>query len=194
MDLLAPQVEERISHLGGSRGKLTKKLVAAGDCETPLDEVREDLTPDLKGVDGMECSLYALALSSLATMRNIFLVSFTVMTLASSQALADPYNTAVLQGLDKVTARVLTIEARLGDTKKIGALEIIVRACDKRPPEETPESAAFLDVWEVRSGESASNIFRGWMFASSPALSALEHPVYDVWVLDCKNTQEIFEE
>ncbi len=123
-------------------------------------------------------------------MSKFFLVFFILIKLFSFEAIAEPYNTAILQGLDKVTARVLTIVARLGDTKKIGSLEIIVRACDKRPPEETPESAAFIDVWEVRPGEPASNIFRGWMFASSPALSALEHPVYDVWVLDCKNTQD----
>ena len=121
-------------------------------------------------------------------MSKFFLVFFALTSLCCNRALAETYNTAILQGLDKVTARVATIVARLGDTKKIGSLEIIVRACDKRPPEETPESAAFIDVWEVRSGEPASNIFRGWMFASSPALSALEHPVYDVWVLDCKNT------
>ncbi len=127
-------------------------------------------------------------------MRKLFAVSIVVMTLASPQAFADPYNTAILQGLDKVTARVLTIVARLGDTKKFGTLEIIIRACDKRPPEETPESAAFVDVWEVRPGEPADNIFRGWMFASSPALSALEHPVYDVWVLDCQNARDPLEE
>jgi hypothetical protein len=127
-------------------------------------------------------------------MKKLFGVTIAVATLTSLQAFADPYDTAILQGLDKVTARVSTIEARLGDTAKFGALEIIVRACDKRPPEETPESAAFLDVWEVRPGEPAGSIFRGWMFASSPALSALEHPVYDVWVLDCQNTRETFEE
>ncbi|HEC90808.1 MAG TPA: DUF2155 domain-containing protein [Alphaproteobacteria bacterium] len=97
------------------------------------------------------------------------------------------YDIAVLQGLDKVTARVSTIEAPVGDTVKFGTLEIIARVCDKRPPEETPESAAFLDIWEVRPGEPAVSVFRGWMFASSPALSALEHPVYDIWVVDCKN-------
>jgi hypothetical protein len=127
-------------------------------------------------------------------MKKLFGVTIAVATLTSLQAFADPYDTAILQGLDKVTARVSTIEARLGDTAKFGALEIIVRACEKRPPEETPESAAFLDVWEVRPGEPAGSIFRGWMFASSPALSALEHPVYDVWVLDCQNTRETFEE
>ncbi|MBT4932859.1 MAG: DUF2155 domain-containing protein [Rhodospirillaceae bacterium] len=121
-------------------------------------------------------------------MRIIGFFGFLFLLLTSPGVQADPFNTAVLQGLDKVTARVSTIEVPLGDTAKFGALEIIVRACDKRPPEETPESAAFLDVWEVRPGEPAVSIFRGWMFASSPALSALEHPVYDVWLLDCVNT------
>ena len=98
----------------------------------------------------------------------------------------DAYDVAVLQGLDKVTARVTTIEAPVGEVVRFGTLEIIARTCEKRPPEETPESAAFLDIWEVRPGEPAVSIFRGWMFASSPALSAMEHPVYDVWVVDCR--------
>lgn len=108
----------------------------------------------------------------------------------SASAHATDMDTAVLQGLDKVTARVSTIEVPVGRTVRFGTLEIIPRICDKRPPEETPESAAFLDIWEVRPGESAQSLFRGWMFASSPALSALEHPVYDVWVLDCKNAPD----
>ena len=110
-------------------------------------------------------------------------VAFDVVHSAAS--FADPYEVAVLQGLDKVTARVTEIEAPVGRTVRFGTLEIIARTCDKRPPEETPESAAFLDIWEVRQGAPALSLFRGWMFASSPALSALEHPVYDVWVLDC---------
>ena len=103
-------------------------------------------------------------------------------------ARAEPMDIAVLQGLDKVTALVSTIEAPVGRTVRFGALEIIARTCDKRPPEEPPESAAFLDIWEVRPGEAAISLFRGWMFASSPALSAMEHPVYDVWVLDCESS------
>ncbi|HER25787.1 MAG TPA: DUF2155 domain-containing protein [Rhodospirillales bacterium] len=116
---------------------------------------------------------------------------FLTALVLPGQALAEPYNMAVLQGLDKVSARVSTIEAPVGDSITFGTLEIIVRTCDKRPPEDTPESAAFLDIWEVRPGEPAESIFRGWMFASSPALSALEHPVYDVWVLDCKNAEPV---
>jgi hypothetical protein len=110
-----------------------------------------------------------------------------VLVLESGVALAVPYDTAVLQGLDKVTARVSIIEAPVGHVVRFGTLEIIARVCDKRPPEEPPESASFLDIWEVRRGEPPASVFRGWMFASSPALSALEHPVYDVWVLDCRN-------
>lgn len=109
--------------------------------------------------------------------------------LMAAPVLAEPFEIAVLQGLDKVTARVSTIEAPVGRTVRFGTLEIIARTCDKRPPEETPESAAFLDIWELRRGESAVSLFRGWMFASNPALSALEHPVYDVWVLDCRNSE-----
>jgi hypothetical protein len=110
-----------------------------------------------------------------------------VLGLAATPAPADPYKVAVLQALDKVTARVTTLEAPLGETVRTGTLEIIARACDKKPPEEPPESAAFLDIWEQRPGEPVQGVFRGWMFASSPALSAMEHPVYDVWVLDCKS-------
>ncbi len=107
------------------------------------------------------------------------------LTALSLPAGAAPMTKVILQGLDKVTARVSTIEAQIGQVVSFGTLEIIARSCDKRPPEETPESAAFLDIWEIRPGEPAVSLFRGWMFASSPALNALEHPVYDIWVLDC---------
>src|SRR6266478_8768621 len=63
----------------------------------------------------------------------------------------------------------------------------ISRSCDKRPPEEVPESAAFLEIVEAREGEAPQRLFSGWMFASIPALAALENPIYDLWVLDCKN-------
>jgi hypothetical protein len=95
----------------------------------------------------------------------------------------------LLQGLDKVTARVTTIEAPLNQPVRFGTLEIVARRCFKRPPEESPESAAFLEIREMRQGEQPQLLFRGWMFASSPALSALEHPVYDVWVKDCLNVK-----
>lgn len=92
----------------------------------------------------------------------------------------------VLQGLDKVTARVSTFEAAIGDTVRFGSLEIVPRACTRTPPEEPPESTVYLDITDLRPGAPPVDLFHGWMFASSPALNALQHPVYDVWVLECK--------
>ena len=114
----------------------------------------------------------------------------TLMAVAAfspSSASAAPMQIAVLQALDKITARVSTIEAPIDSTVQFGTLQITAHRCDKRPPEETPESAAFLEIVEVRPDEEPAERFTGWMFASSPALSALEHPVYDLWVIDCKN-------
>lgn len=101
-------------------------------------------------------------------------------------AAAERLPVAVLQGLDKITARVSTIEAPVGEVTTFGSLAITPRACDKRPPEDPPESAAFLEIRDAPAGEAPVDLFSGWMFASSPALAALEHPVYDVWVIDCR--------
>lgn len=97
-----------------------------------------------------------------------------------------PAPAAVLQTLDKITGRVRTVEAPVEQTIRFGTLDIMARVCRKRPPEETPESAAFLEIRDIKPGETPKTLFTGWMYASSPAVSALEHPVYDVWVIDCK--------
>ena len=102
-------------------------------------------------------------------------------------AAAIPMDTVLLQGLDKITARVSEIKVPVGGTVTFGALQITARACDKHPPEEAPEAAAFLEVVEVKPDEKPVQRFSGWMFASSPALSGMEHPVYDLVVLDCVN-------
>jgi hypothetical protein len=97
---------------------------------------------------------------------------------------------AVLQGLDKTTARVSKFDAPVNQPVHFGRLVITVRACVKHPPEEEPESAAFLQIDELREDQPnavlSQRVFSGWMFASSPALSALENPIYDISVLDCK--------
>lgn len=91
---------------------------------------------------------------------------------------------ARLRVLDKITARTSTKEVKTGQAMTFGALKIVLRACRENPPTEAPESAAFLEIAE--SGPKGDQTaFSGWMFASSPALSAMEHPVYDVWVLNC---------
>lgn len=123
--------------------------------------------------------------------RTIFVFCAIALAVFAPKALdAAAYQVAVLQGLDKVTARVSTIQAPVGQVIRFGTLEIVVRKCDKRPPEETPESTVFLDIWEAKPGEPSVELFRGWMFASSPALNGLEHPVYDVWALDCQDPAE----
>lgn len=92
----------------------------------------------------------------------------------------------VLQALDKITAHVTSLTAALNEPVRFGSLVITARACNMRPPEEEPESAAFLQIDDISKNGQRTRVFSGWMFASSPALSALEHPVYDVWVKSCK--------
>lgn len=108
---------------------------------------------------------------------------------ASKESSAVPPSVAgvMLQGLDKVTARISTFPVSTGEEVRFGTLSIRVRACHKTPPTEPPESTAFLEISDVRPDAEPVQLFSGWMFASSPALSALEHPVYDVWVVDCMN-------
>jgi hypothetical protein len=100
------------------------------------------------------------------------------------------HQVAILQGLDKITARISPIYSTLGLPTYFGTLEIVVRTCRKTPPTEPPESAAFLEIRELPPAADRDRepeiIFSGWMFASSPAVSALEHPVYDVWVVECE--------
>lgn len=106
---------------------------------------------------------------------------------APAQALpSNPMPVAVLQGLDKITARITTFDAAIDQPVNFGRLQITVRACRKRPPEYPPESAAYLEIVEQVTGRDPVQRFHGWMFASSPALNPLEHAVYDVWVIDCK--------
>jgi hypothetical protein len=94
---------------------------------------------------------------------------------------------AVLQALDKISARVRRLTVKVGQAAPFGTLSITVDACRKAPPEDPPESAAFLKITDTKPGEASQTVFSGWMFASSPALSAMDHPVYDIWVVDCSS-------
>lgn len=105
----------------------------------------------------------------------------------------EPQKFAILQTLDKVTARTATVEVPVGQAIAVGPLFLDVKTCQKTPPTEQPEASAFLQIWEAtpkgkNKTETPSQwVFSGWMFASSPALSAIDHPIYDVWLKDCAN-------
>ena len=96
-----------------------------------------------------------------------------------------PARVAELQALDKVTARISVLEAPVDQVVEFGTLRIRVGACNRRPPDDPPDSAAWLEVRDTRPG-AAEVPFRGWMFAASPGLNMLEHPVYDLRVLSCR--------
>ncbi len=95
---------------------------------------------------------------------------------------------ALVRILDKVTARVDEVAVPVDKPYMFGTLVLTVRACRATLPEEPPEASAFLEVGEMKVGENEALLFQGWMFASSPALSALEHPVYDLWLVGCADS------
>jgi hypothetical protein len=99
----------------------------------------------------------------------------------------------ILQGLNKVTAKTVVLESAIGEKVKFGNLEISPKLCWTSPEGEKPESIALMMVYENRQGEKPKRIFRGWMFSSSPALSPIDHPVYDVTLVDCKKTRKEIE-
>jgi hypothetical protein len=92
---------------------------------------------------------------------------------------------AVFSGLDKITGRIISFDAAIGETVQFGALQVTARACYTRPPTEATNTDAFVEVDEVTLQGEIKRIFTGWMFASSPGLHAVEHPIYDVWLTDC---------
>jgi hypothetical protein len=103
------------------------------------------------------------------------------------QRIANP--TAVFSGLDKITGRITSFDVAINETVQFGALQVTPRVCYSRPPTETPNTDAFVEVDEVTLQNEIKRIFTGWMFAASPGLHAVEHPIYDVWLTDCKGAE-----
>ena len=97
----------------------------------------------------------------------------------------------LLRSVDKITGRTNTIEAQIGEPVSIGNLKIIPERCLKKPPEETPENAAFLMIEENTKDDDFTPVFNGWMFSSNPAISAMEHPIWDIWVIECISDEPI---
>jgi len=100
------------------------------------------------------------------------------------QRIANP--TAVFSGLDKISGRIISFDVAINETVQFGALQVTPRVCYSRPPTETPNTDSFVEVDELTLKGEIKRIFTGWMFAASPGLHAVEHPIYDVWLTDCK--------
>jgi hypothetical protein len=98
--------------------------------------------------------------------------------------------TAVFSGLDKITGRIISFDVAINETVRFGALEVTPRVCYSRPPTEAPTTDGFVEVDELTLQGDIKRIFSGWMFAASPGLNAVEHPIYDVWLTDCKGAPQ----
>lgn len=113
--------------------------------------------------------------------------------LTSGAALATTIANPVAEfaGLDKITGRITNFDVYIGETVQFGALQITPRVCYTRPPNETQRTSTFVEVDQVTLRATVRRIFTGWMFAEAPALSAIDHAVYDVWLVGCKTNSDV---
>ena len=111
-----------------------------------------------------------------------------LVAIAVTPAQAAPLNNpvAVFSGLDKITGRIIQFDVLIDETVQFGALQVTPRVCHTRPPTEPAQTTAFVEVDEITLANQIQRLFTGWMFAASPGLHAIEHPVYDVWLVDCR--------
>ena len=120
---------------------------------------------------------------------NILKLSFiSMLSISSAYANEITTNSALMQSMDKVTGRVSKITVPVNSKISYGDFSLVLRACKKRPAEETPENFAFVDVTDKNIDKEEYNIFRGWMLSSTPGINAIEHPIYDIWLLECIDT------
>ncbi len=115
----------------------------------------------------------------------------TVVTEMPAQKIEN--SRAVFSGLDKITGRIISFDAAIGETVQFGALRVTARVCYTRPPTEATNTDSFVQVDEVTLQGEVKRIFSGWMFAASPGLHAVEHPIYDVWLTDCASPIKVAE-
>ena len=98
---------------------------------------------------------------------------------------------AVFSGIDKITGRITNFDVYIGETVQFGALQVTPRVCYSRDETEAQKVTTFVEVDEITLDRKIRRIFTGWMFADSPGLNAVEHPVYDVWLVECKAKSEV---
>ena len=114
----------------------------------------------------------------------LFFFIFIIFTFYSSTA----NSLTILGALNKVSGKISKIKIEDNKETYFGTLKIIVKTCNKSLPEDPPENSAFIQIWNQKLDKEEIKIFSGWMFSSSPSISALDHAVYDVWVIDCMSS------
>lgn len=125
-----------------------------------------------------------------ATLLAVAGASFLSMTaIADAARVTNPV--AVFSGIDKITGRITTFDVYIGETVQFGALQVTPRVCYSRDDTEAPKTDTFVEVDEITLDRKIRRIFTGWMFADSPGLNAVEHPVYDVWLNSCKAKSDL---
>lgn len=118
-----------------------------------------------------------------------FIALFAVPFGAGAAPIENPV--AVFSGLDKVTGRIISFDVYINETVQFGALRVTPRSCQTQPPTEEPNTVVFAEVDEITLDSRIRRIFTGWMFAASPGLNAVDHPVYDVWLKDCSLSTDV---
>jgi len=126
--------------------------------------------------------------------RAALVLATVIGSIGAAQADRIKNPTAVFSGLDKITGRIVSFEVGVDETVQFGALQMRARACFTKPPTENPYTTSFVEVDEAGPDGSSKRVFSGWMFAASPGLHGLEHPVYDIWLVDCKSGSEVIAE
>ncbi|SCY78390.1 DUF2155 domain-containing protein [Microvirga guangxiensis] len=126
--------------------------------------------------------------------RAALVLASIVGTAGAAQADRIKNPTAVFSGLDKITGRIVSFEVKVDETVQFGALQMTARVCFTKPPTETPNTTTFVEVEETGTDGATRKVFSGWMFAASPGLHGIEHPVYDIWLVDCKGGTEVIAE
>ena len=123
----------------------------------------------------------------------VFLFVLTIIYAVPSIARAEKISNsvAVFAGLNKITGRIIEFDVYIDETVQFGALQVTPRACYTRPPTEPQQISGFIEVDEITLERKVRRIFTGWMFAASPGLNAVEHGVYDVWIVNCKQNTNV---
>ena len=120
--------------------------------------------------------------------KTILYASLTLLIAPKTYADNINMNTAHLQAMDKITGRVSELNVPVNGLANFGTFSILIRKCVTKSPEETPENTAFIDIVDNYKSQNPVNIFKGWMFSSTPGINGVEHPIYDIWLLKCYNS------